>query len=63
MISEAAVIEFNVNKKAVAKLYPQDGLDFVLLDKNYSIQTDNKTFLKVNSKSKETLFSCELKYE
>jgi hypothetical protein len=62
-ISEAAILEFSINKINIAKLYPQHGLNFVLLNKKYIVETDNLTFWKLYSKENKTISSCELTYE
>jgi hypothetical protein len=61
-LDDAAILEFIVGNKSVAKLYPQDGIDYVILDKSYKTQTDNKSFWKLKSKSSQQVFYFNTRY-
>ncbi len=62
-ILQSAKLVFLVHDKAIAKVYPQEGVDFLVLDKTYQVQSDNRTFWKITNSAAEILFSCELKNE
>lgn len=60
-ISESPILTFKIQNKEVAKLYPQNGLDFVIKNKRYSVLTDNQSYWKLVDLNSQILFSCELK--
>lgn len=63
-LSQAAILEFFKGKKTVAKLFPQNGLDYVIKDKNFNVETDHKTYWILTSHSGlKQLFNCELRDE
>lgn len=62
-LSGAGKVIFLVKNKVVAKVYPQAGVDFFVLDKTYKIQSDNRSFWKISNSSSDALFTCELKNE
>lgn len=52
------------NKKRIAKLFPDAGLDGVLFNKkSYSMDSDQRTYWRLQGPRSKTLLSCELKYE
>lgn len=52
------------NSKNIAKLYPQAGLDSVVLNKDFAVKTDDRSYWSLyGQKDKEVKLSCELKYE
>ena len=52
------------NSKDVAKLYPQAGLDSVVLNKAFAVKTDDRSYWNLyGQKDKAIKLSCELKHE
>lgn len=58
-ISEVAILTVFDGRSEVAKLYPQNGIESVVLSAKYKVETDKRSYWRVKSGAKPVI-DCEI---